>query len=421
MSKLNTMINEQTKQHNSFDRQLNPKDNITDKDEVESKIIKCYKPGVTSLRDVAKICKTNHHRVKRVLDKYTIPIMRAIKPRTKKYQNSLNIKNKYKSIEEEVNNKNITNRNIKLFKAMASKQKKISFKFLIANFNDYNKIKMLSDMCRSSGCCSKWGEKTLEEYYLKYYNDCKFNRLYKKYLDINGNLKKWYKPSIDHIIPRIKGGTDCLDNIEITTWFENKSKGKKDKTEWEFIKEFIKNYNLFDFTKILLPENINKNIIRNCNKTRKKQTKRTKRPGTRSKKVTLMKNLINGLNKPRKTGNGQNKYNINIGFFHRFDNLDINKIKLLNRMRKRIQLNETQYKQYLNTFYYNNDFNKLYTLWANGYNFCRPVIDHIIPVCRGGTDDLDNLQILSDIENYMKSSIDINSWFVLKKEFHHLL
>ena len=42
--------------------------------ELEQKIIENYEPSVTTLRQVAEICGTDHHRVKRVLTKHGIPV-----------------------------------------------------------------------------------------------------------------------------------------------------------------------------------------------------------------------------------------------------------------------------------------------------------------------------------------------------------
>ena len=44
---------------------------------LEQKIIETYQPQITSLREVASICGTDHHRVKRVLLKHGIPILKS--------------------------------------------------------------------------------------------------------------------------------------------------------------------------------------------------------------------------------------------------------------------------------------------------------------------------------------------------------
>lgn len=36
--------------------------------------------------------------------------------------------------------------------------------------------------------------------------------------------KKYKKPSVDHIIPKAKGGTNAIENLQFLSWFENRCK-----------------------------------------------------------------------------------------------------------------------------------------------------------------------------------------------------
>jgi hypothetical protein len=56
------------------------------------------------------------------------------------------------------------------------------------------------------------------------------------------NYDKYKKPLIDQIIPKAKGGTNDLNNLQFLTWFENLSKRDMTQEEWEVVKSNIGGY-----------------------------------------------------------------------------------------------------------------------------------------------------------------------------------
>ena len=83
-------------------------------------------------------------------------------------------------------------------------------------------------------------------------------------------------------------------------------------------------------------------------------------------------------------------------------------------------------EEYLNTvqyFYFDSQFNAIYKFWKNNkgkdktyYDWAKPSIDHKIPKSRGGTDELNNLQVLTVFENLTKRDMTWNEWIIFKKE-----
>lgn len=68
-----------------------------------------------------------------------------------------------------------------------------------------------------------------------FWNDNQFNTLYKNWLNLSNELNTyydWYKPSLDHKIPKSRGGTNHRDNLQFLTVFENLSKRDMTWEEW---------------------------------------------------------------------------------------------------------------------------------------------------------------------------------------------
>lgn len=82
------------------------------------------------------------------------------------------------------------------------------------------------------------------EYYksfiLKFYRDEQFNYIYNNYL--KSGEQKLMRPSLDHIIPKSRGGNNDLNNLQFLTWFENFSKRDMTQEEWNVVKLNIGEY-----------------------------------------------------------------------------------------------------------------------------------------------------------------------------------
>lgn len=93
---------------------------------------------------------------------------------------------------------------------------------------------------RTSGLKISELSKDEYKYYFEYWwTDYQFNVLYKFWKSQNelNTFYDWAKPSLDHIIPRTKGGTNDLNNLQFLTVYENLSKRDLTMSEWNNFKK----------------------------------------------------------------------------------------------------------------------------------------------------------------------------------------
>ena len=106
---------------------------------------------------------------------------------------------------------------------------------------------------------------------------------------------------------------------------------------------------------------------------------------------------------------------------------DIEKLKVLNNciaMRSERWLMSTEwYKLYLLKFYNDNQFNLIYKKWIdwNKYKYLKPSIDHIIPISKWWTNDIENLQFLTWFENRCKNDMTQEEWSNLKNNINNFI
>ncbi|AKO61004.1 hypothetical protein AXI76_gp103 [Pseudoalteromonas phage H101] len=205
-------------------------------EETEQLIIDSYVEGETSLREVAEICKTDHHRVKRVLEKFGITIVKAKrKPFSSEHRKKLS--DIAKGRPSWAKGKKMPKES--LYKNMASHLRfDVGWEWL-SRYEDIEKLKFLNRSITNRD--NRWIIST-EDYKVfieRFYYCEQFNKLYFKWLGTND---KYLKPSIDHVVPKAKGGSNTISNLQFLTWFENRCKNDLSQVEWDLIKSNLGDY-----------------------------------------------------------------------------------------------------------------------------------------------------------------------------------
>ena len=194
-------------------------------------VVELYKTTNKSMRDIATQLKTNHKVIGRILKKEGVEVERRKKgyKLTNEHKQKLSDKkkgkvppNKGKKMNEATNRQNMVSH---LKRPLVTKE-------ILQKYEDFNKLKFLNKVITRHR--DLFDDKQYIEYIDKFYFDTTFNTLYDRWETKKYN--KWYIPSLDHIIPKSKGGTFDLDNLRFVTWFENRAKVDMDIQEWEELK-----------------------------------------------------------------------------------------------------------------------------------------------------------------------------------------
>lgn len=186
---------------------------------------------------MSRICGTDHHKVKRVLEKAGIPIVEGKKaPFTDEHK---------MKISKSCTGRSCWSKGKKMSKDSLYKNMATHLRFNInwewlRKYDDIEKLKFLNRAitCRDGRFLNdvEW----YKCYIARFYYDEQFNNIYEKW--IKSGKEKYKRPTIDHIIPKAKKGTNEISNLQFLTWFENRSKNDMTQKEWNLLKQNMGEY-----------------------------------------------------------------------------------------------------------------------------------------------------------------------------------
>ena len=181
-------------------------------------VVELYSGGMT-MRQIAKLFNTNHKLISRILKKEGV----VTRP-----SNNTRYARKFKCrVERNYNN------------MLKHLRFDVDIKWLM-RFDNFDKMKFLNRVLTNRD--KRWEETSVWyiSYIEKFYFDKQFNLLYDRWN--KSGCKPYMKPSIDHITPKAKGGTNALDNLQFLTWFENRCKNDMSQEDWDKMKSNILEY-----------------------------------------------------------------------------------------------------------------------------------------------------------------------------------
>ena len=197
-----------------------------------SKVITLYTEKGFTLRRIAKEFNTNHHRIKRILQKNGIEITqkgRVREPFTDEHKRKISEACKGRKTWSE--GKRMTRDHI-IKNMIAHIKYDVDYGF-INQFEDIEKVKILNRLLVRDRVSAHFDTGKYKQFITVFYYDKQFNAIYDKW---NNRKNKWYAPSLDHKHPLSRGGSYEIDNLQILTWFENRAKAEMTQAEWETFK-----------------------------------------------------------------------------------------------------------------------------------------------------------------------------------------
>jgi len=205
----------------------------------DQEVIRLYVDEKKTLRHIARVFFTDHHKIKRRLEKYGIQIDSG-RPSTEPFTEGHKRK-----IGEKSKGRKSWSRGLKMSLLSRYKNMQVHLRFdvpldWLRQFEDIDKLIFLNKALSRKRDGGKFTTETYQAFIARFYTDEQFNAIYAKW--IKNGKGKYLRPSLDHVVPKSKGGGFGIDNLQFLTWFENRCKNDMSIQEWNSIKKNISEY-----------------------------------------------------------------------------------------------------------------------------------------------------------------------------------
>lgn len=105
----------------------------------------------------------------------------------------------------------------------------------LTEFADYARLKFLTYYLSKHRKELGLGDRRKMKFLRQFYNEPQFVALYEQW--VAAGRCRWQRPTLDHKLPRSRGGKTCLANLQFLTWFENRAKADMTEDEWAQFKK----------------------------------------------------------------------------------------------------------------------------------------------------------------------------------------
>lgn len=204
----------------------------------EERIINLYTKERYTLRMIAREFNTDHHKIKRVLEKNNIEITqknRKREPFSEEHRRRMSEASMGR-VPWSIGLKMTREHSLKNMRAHLKYDVTIEW---LEGFTDIEKLKYLNHSIARRRDYEGFSTEVYMQFIEKFYYDDKFNKLFLAWKEPGD---RWMKPSLDHIKAKCNGGSLLFENMQFISWFENRAKADIDQITWNSMKERISEY-----------------------------------------------------------------------------------------------------------------------------------------------------------------------------------